>query len=474
MKPISLRAVERRRHHVLAHLHVAHDVFEHHDRVIDDEADRERDRHQRQIVERVVERPHHRERPDDRHRQRQARDDRRGQIAQEQEDHHHDQKDGEQQRVLHVVDRRANRLGMIAQRVDMERGGHFRAKCGNQAHHVVDDFDGVGARLTLHREHHRALAVRPSRGLVVLHAVEHAPDILEPHRRSVLISDDQRAIRRRVGQLTLGIDGERLMRAVERAGRHIDVGVLDRRRDFVDADAARRKRLRIELNPHRVLLRSVNLHLRDAANHRDALGEVSLRVLIDLRNRHRVRAEPQVEDRLIGRINFAIRRRTRHPLRQFGLRLRDRRLHVLRAGVDIAREIELQRDVGPALDVRRGHRVEAGDRRELFLERRRDRRRHRLGTRAGQACVHDDRREIDVGQIVYRQVSIRHHAEQHDRERAQRRHDRPANKCFGDIHDAAPLSFRPLLIVTFAPGISLSCPSVTTVSPGLSPLVTTV
>ena len=38
-EPDFLRAVERRRHHVLAHLHVAHDVLEHDDRVVDDEAD---------------------------------------------------------------------------------------------------------------------------------------------------------------------------------------------------------------------------------------------------------------------------------------------------------------------------------------------------------------------------------------------------------------------------------------------------
>ena len=143
---------------------------------------RERNRHQREVVERVVERPHDGESADDRHRQREARDDRRRQVAQEQEDHHHDQEDGQQQRELHVVDRGANRLGVVAERVDMQRGRNFGPEGGNQAHHVVDDFDGVGAGLTLDREHDRALAVGPSGGLVVLHAVEHAADVLEPHR----------------------------------------------------------------------------------------------------------------------------------------------------------------------------------------------------------------------------------------------------------------------------------------------------
>ena len=38
-------AIECRLHRLLAHFHVAHDVLEHHDRVIDHKADRERKRH---------------------------------------------------------------------------------------------------------------------------------------------------------------------------------------------------------------------------------------------------------------------------------------------------------------------------------------------------------------------------------------------------------------------------------------------
>ena len=88
---ISLRAVERRLQPRLAHLHVPDDVLQHDDRVVDDEADRERERHQRQVVEAVAERVHHRERADDRERQREAGDDRRRDVAQEQEDDEDDE-----------------------------------------------------------------------------------------------------------------------------------------------------------------------------------------------------------------------------------------------------------------------------------------------------------------------------------------------------------------------------------------------
>ena len=79
----------------LAHLHVPDDVLQHDDRVVDDEADRERQRHQRQVVEAVAERPHHGERADDRERQRQAGDDRGREVPQEQEDDQDDEDDGQ-------------------------------------------------------------------------------------------------------------------------------------------------------------------------------------------------------------------------------------------------------------------------------------------------------------------------------------------------------------------------------------------
>ena len=48
-EPSSVACIAR-----LAHLHVAHDVLQHHDRVVDDEADAQRQRHQRQIVQAVA------------------------------------------------------------------------------------------------------------------------------------------------------------------------------------------------------------------------------------------------------------------------------------------------------------------------------------------------------------------------------------------------------------------------------------
>ena len=106
---------------------------------------------------------------------------------------------------------------------------------------------------------------------------------------------------RGVGELSGGLHGEGLVRAVERPRGQVDVRLRDGLLHLVDADAERGQLARIELDAHRVLLRAEDLDLRHAADHRDALGEHGLRVLV-----HRVegqggRAQRHVEDGLVRR-----------------------------------------------------------------------------------------------------------------------------------------------------------------------------
>ena len=74
VKPISFEPLSAAVEPVFAVLDVAHDVLEHHDRVVHDEADREDQRHHRQVVEAEVQHLHHGERAEDRERQRQRRE----------------------------------------------------------------------------------------------------------------------------------------------------------------------------------------------------------------------------------------------------------------------------------------------------------------------------------------------------------------------------------------------------------------
>ena len=78
----------------------------------------------------------------------------------------------------------------------------------------------------------------------------------------------------------------------------------------------------------------------------------------------------------------------------------DGRLHIERGGVNVAAEVELEGDLGAAERASRGHRVQPGNGRELFLERGRDGRSHRLGAGAGKAGGNLDSGEVNIRQIA--------------------------------------------------------------------------
>ena len=132
-------------------------------------------------------------------------------------------------------------------------------------------------------------------------AIDDVCERVEAHRRAVAIGDGKRAIGGRIRELPVGLDRVRALRAVERSGRQIDVAGLHGGRDLVDAETDGREPVRIELDPHGVFLLTVDLHLRNARQRRDALREQALGVLVHLRDRQRRRRQRQQHDGRIGR-----------------------------------------------------------------------------------------------------------------------------------------------------------------------------
>ena len=88
------------------------------------------------------------------------------------------------------------------------------------------------------------------------------------------------------------------------------------------------------------------------------------------------------------------------------LRPLDGGLHIARGPVDALAEIELNGDVGVPLRTVARDKADAGNLRELFLQRRRDRVRHRHWIRARKRRADGDDRVIDCGQIVNRQLIV--------------------------------------------------------------------
>src|SRR5580704_2166934 len=178
----------------------------------------------------------------------------------------------------------------------------------------------------------------------------------------------------------------------------------------------------------------------------------------------------------VRRIDFLIGRRRRQRLRQRLRRHRDRRLHVLRRGIDVTFEIELDDDGRGAERTLRRHLGDAGDLAELLLERGGDRGRHGLGAGARPGRRDLNGREVDLRQRRYRQERKRDDADKGQSRHHQRGRDRPPDERFGNIHDAFPgvAAVDGAVMVTGALVCSLYWPSVTTRSPSLTPELTMV
>ena len=98
---------------------------------------------------------------------------------------------------------------------------------------------------------------------------------------------------------------------------------------------ARGELLRVELDPHRVLLRAVHLHLRHAVDRGEPLGQERLGVLVELRQRQRGATERVVQDRRLADGSTFRKLGGSMSCGSCALGLGDRRLHVLRGGVDV-------------------------------------------------------------------------------------------------------------------------------------------
>ena len=201
-------ALDRRLHRAQPILEMAVDVLEHDDRVVDDKANRDRQRHQRQIVEAVAQHVHDRESADKRQRHGDARDYCRPQAAQENEDNRHDESDGEQQCKLNVGDGSADRLRAVAQHLDLDRRRDGRLQLRQSGLDAVHGLDDVGAGQFENRQQNGLLAVGEGREAGIFRAVYCAPDIAHPHRSTVLVGDDDVVPGRSIEHLAVVVDCE--------------------------------------------------------------------------------------------------------------------------------------------------------------------------------------------------------------------------------------------------------------------------
>ena len=389
--PLHRRIV--RRHAIF---YMACNVLDLDDGVVDHKSNRDRQGHQRKIVETVPHSVEHREGADQRQRHGDGRDYGRPEITQEYEDHHHYQRDREHQRELHVGDRCADGLGAIGNDIYLDGGRDRRLEHRQHRLDATHGLDDVGAGLALDRQDDCPLLVEPGGNQFVFSRADGVADIAHADRRPVAIGDDQVVVFVGREQLIVGIERIGLARAVKRAFRQVDIGLADHRADVLEVDAASRQRLRIDLYADGRLLLTPDAHEADPGYLRDLLQQNILCVRVDNGQRQAVRGDAEHQDRRLSRVDLPDQRRIRHVLRQVRGRRIDRRQCVGDRPIDGAAQIELQGDLDITERAGRRHLGEAGDLAELQLERRGHRGCHGLRVGAWQLCRNRERRIVDV------------------------------------------------------------------------------
>ncbi len=199
-------ALERRVQRTLALLYVARDVLDHHDRIVHDETGRDRQRHQREIVQAEVRQVHDREGADKRQGHRQARYERRPGIAQEKVDDEHHQDDGEDQLELDVPNRSPDRGRAVRQDREIDARWKRCLQLRQQGTNAIDDVDDVGARLSLYVDDERRRFVHPSAEFCVLGALDQGSNVAQADRRTVAIGDHDVAVLDRALELIVRVD----------------------------------------------------------------------------------------------------------------------------------------------------------------------------------------------------------------------------------------------------------------------------
>jgi hypothetical protein len=329
-----LGALEGGLHRLLARLDVAHDVLEHDDGVVDHEAHGERQRQQGDVVDRMAADIHAGKSADDRDRQRDGRDQRRPEAAQEEVDGDDNQHAGQHQGELNVVDGMTDGNRTVGEDGDLNAG---RQLCLNRREHrfdPVDDLHGVGVGLPVDGEHDGAGAVQPACDLVVLDTVDRRRDVGDPHRCAVLPSDDHRHVVGRLVDGAGGVEDRALALVGDGADRLARVGVDDGRLQFLQCQPAHRELVEVGANANSVFLRAEDQHLGDARQGRDARQDGAVGEGIDVGQAHLRRLQRQEHHGIVRRVDLAEAGRRRQFGRQAAHCRGDRRLHVERGAVN--------------------------------------------------------------------------------------------------------------------------------------------
>ncbi|ARF90813.1 putative autotransporter protein [Burkholderia cenocepacia] len=286
------RFVERR-----AELEMMCDVLDRDGRVVDENADREREPAQRHDVDGLPEHGQREQRREHRERNRDRDDQRRAPAAEEQQDHQRGQARGDQRFAHDALDRRLHEHGLIVERRDAQRVRQPGRDLRQHRLHLVDDRQRRCAAGLLDRQQRRALAVHPHDVGLRRVAVANVRDVAHVHD----VAADR--LHRQVVQR-----GDRLRAAVHLhvvfvradfrgAARQDQVLRVDRVHDVDRREPLRLQRARIEIDDDLADLAAERQRHRRALDGRELRADEAVAEVVQLLLGERVARQPELQDR---------------------------------------------------------------------------------------------------------------------------------------------------------------------------------
>ena len=203
--------------------YIARDVLDHDDSVVDDEACRDGEGHEGEVVHAEAHEIHGAERADERKGHGDARYDRRGEVPEEEEDDEHHEGYRKHQLELHVPHGCADRRGAVGQDGDLHGGRKRAPELRQEGLDAVHHLDDVGARLPLDVEDNRRRIVHPRGLLNVFRVIDRLCNIGEFYGSAVLVRDDDGPVLAGGKELVVGPDDIGLARTVKAALCLVDV-----------------------------------------------------------------------------------------------------------------------------------------------------------------------------------------------------------------------------------------------------------
>ncbi len=269
-------------------LHDALDVFEHHDRVIDHDTDRQHHAEQRQCVDRVAEREQAGEGADQRHRHGDRRNQRGAPVLQEQEHDQEHQHHGLGEGLDDFADRHLDEARRVVHDLVCQTMREALRQILHDMIDVVGDRERVRAGLQEDADQRCRLAADATDEFVVFRPQFDARNIAETKRRAVRIGAHDDVLEfAHIGKAALGGDRvhQLLVAAVRRlpdlAGGELRVLLGDRARQVAGRQPQLRQAVGLDPDAHRVILGAEDLHVGRAGDALQCVEHVQRDVIRD-------------------------------------------------------------------------------------------------------------------------------------------------------------------------------------------------